>query len=213
MEQQEQDTEQKIKEAARKVFLEQGYEGAKIRQIAEEAGVNLAMVNYYFRSKDLLFRSIYQDTLREFMGRIAILLNEETPLEVKIWKIVDRYTDFILDNPQIPLFVLTEQRKDGALFMKELNIRPFITDSYFHKQLREEASKGSIRAIDPLQVILSIMGNIIFPIMAQSIVRYVGDLDETGFRQLIEARKQIVPGMIMAYLREDQSLPQQQGPT
>lgn len=202
MEQQSQDTEERIKVAARKVFLKQGYDGAKIRQIAEEASVNLAMVNYYFRSKDQLFRSIYQDTFREFMGRMALLLNEETPLEVKIWKIVDRYTDFITENHQLPLFVLTEQRKNGASFMKELNIKSFVTDSYFHKQLQEESGKGLIRAIDPLQVIVTIMGTIVFPVMAQSIVSYVGDLDEAGFAQFMETRKQIVPGMIMAYLRE-----------
>ncbi|GAB4046512.1 TetR/AcrR family transcriptional regulator [Spirosoma litoris] len=213
MEQQGQDTEQKIKTAARKVFLEQGYEGAKIRQIAREAGVNLAMVNYYFRSKDQLFRSIYQDIFREFMGRMAILLNEETPLEVKIWKIVDRYTDFIMENQQLPLLILAEQRKEGPKFMKELNVKSFINDSYLKKQLQEEAKKGLIRAIDPLQVILTIMGNIIFPIMAQSIVCYVGDMEETSFRQLMETRKQIIPGMIMAYLREGQSLPSQQEPT
>ncbi len=197
-----QDTESKIKEAARKVFLEQGYEGAKIRQIADEAGVNLAMVNYYFRSKDELFKSIYQETLREFLGRIAILLNEETPLEVKIWKIVDRYTDFITENPLLPMFVLSEQRKNGASFFRELGVKNIVENSYFQKQLVQEAEAGRIRAVQPLQVIVTIMGNIIFPVMAKSIVSYVGTFDDNGFGQFLETRKQIIPEMIMAYLRQ-----------
>lgn len=196
-----QDTESKIKEVARRVFLEQGYDGAKIRQIADEAGVNLAMVNYYFRSKEQLFKSIYMETFREFIGRIAILVNEETPLEVKIWKIVDRYTDFILENPSVPLFILSEQRQNGTGFFQDMNIKGIIEGSYFRKQLVEEAEKGHIRRIEPLQVIVTVMSNIVFPVMAQPVISYVGALDNNGFRQFMETRKQMVPEMIMAYLR------------
>lgn len=196
-----QDPESKIKEVARRVFLEQGYEGTKIRQIAEEAGVNLAMVNYYFRSKEQLFKSIYLETFREFIGRIAILVNEETPLEVKIWKIVDRYTDFILENPSVPTFILSEQRQNGAGFFEEMNIKSIFQNSYFRKQLLQEAEKGTIRAIEPIQIIVTIMSNIVFPVMAQPIISYVGGFDTDGFRQFIETRKRMVPEMIMAYLR------------
>lgn len=196
-----QDTESKIKEVARRVFLEQGYEGTKIRQIADEAGVNLAMVNYYFRSKEQLFKSIYLETFREFIGRIAILVNEETPLEVKIWKIVDRYTDFILENPLVPTFVLSEQRQNGAGFFEEMNIKSILQNSYFRRQLLQEAEKGTIRPIEPIQIIVTIMSNIVFPVMAQPIISYVGSFDANGFRQFIETRKRMVPEMIMAYLR------------
>ena len=196
-----QDTETKIKEAARKVFLAQGYEGAKIRQIADEAGVNLAMVNYYFRSKSELFKSIYAETFREFVGRIVVLLNEATPLEVKIWKIVDRYTDLIVANPLVPSFILSEQGTDGAGFLKELNVKEIIENSFFRKQLLEEAKKGSIRAVEPLQVIVTIVGCIVFPVMAKPLLSYVGTLDETGFRRFMDARRQLIPEMIMAYLR------------
>ena len=202
MEEAEQDTESKIKEAAKKVFLQQGFDGAKIRQIAEEAGVNIALVNYYFRSKDQLFKSIYIETFKEFMGKMAVLINEETPLEVKIWKIVDRYTDFILANPLMPMFILSEHRQDGAGFFKEMNVKGIIEGSFFRRQLLEEAEKGHIRAIEPLQVIVIMMSNIVFPIMAKPILSYVGSLDDTGFRQFMETRKQLIPEMVMAYLRQ-----------
>lgn len=196
-----QDTETKIKEAARKVFLAQGYDGAKIRQIADEAGVNLAMVNYYFRSKEQLFKSIYAETFREFLGQMAGMLNEPNPLEVKIWKIVDRYTDFIVSNPLIPSFILSEQQANGGAFFKEINAKGLIEKSFFRKQLVEEASKGNIRPVDPLQIIVTILSSIIFPIVARPIISYVGDLDDAGFRQFMETRKQLVPEMIMTYLR------------
>ncbi len=202
MAEENQDPEAKIREAARRVFLEQGYEGAKIRQIAEEAGVNLAMVNYYFRSKGELFKSIYLETFRELLGRIGVMLNEETPLEVKIWKVVDQYTDFILENPLLPGFVLSELRTNGAAFFQELNVKGIIEQSVFHRQLLQEAQKGHIRPVEPLQIVSTLMSSIIFPVMAKPMLSYVGNLDEAGFRQFMLTRKQLIPEMIMAYLKK-----------
>ena len=201
MAEEKQDAETKIKEAARRVFLAQGYEGAKMRQIAEEADVNLAMINYYFRSKEQLFQSIYAETFAQFVGQMAVMINEPTPLEVKIWKIVDRYTDFIMDNPLIPSFVLSEQQANDGAFFKEMGVRGLIEKSLFKKQLVEEAEKGNIRAVEPLQMIMTILGNIVFPVVARSVVSYVGGLDDDGFRDFMKTRKQIVPEMIMAYLK------------
>jgi AcrR family transcriptional regulator len=195
------DTQNRIKEAAKKVFLKQGYDGAKIRQIAEEAGVNVALVNYYFRSKEQLFKSIYRESFGVLFGKIVVLLNEETPLEVKIWKIVDRYTDLIMENPLIPIFVLSENREDGNTLFKDLNVREVIRTAYFTKQLEEEIKKGNIREIKPLHVIFSIMGNVVFPFLAKPALSYIGDLNEEGFRKFMEERKKIVPEMIMAYLK------------
>jgi TetR/AcrR family transcriptional regulator len=197
----EPDTEAKIKEAARKVFLANGYEGTKIRQIADEAGVNIALVNYYFRSKEALFKAIYIETFGAFFGTMMQLLNEPTPLEVKIWKIVDRYTDFLLVNPLMPQFVLAEHGKNGVNLFKDMNIRELIKSARLVEQLREEAEAGRIRPIEPLQFIITLMSNIAFPIIARPVVGYVGDFGEAGFRQFMETRKTIIPEMIMCYLR------------
>ncbi len=201
MAEEKQDAEIKIKEAARRVFLAQGYEGTKMRQIAEEAGVNLAMINYYFRSKEQLFQSIYAETFVQFVGQMAVMINEPTPLEVKIWKIVDRYTDFITENPLIPSFILSEQQTNDGAFFREIGVRGLIEKSVFKQQLVEEAEKGNIRAIEPLQVIITILGNIVFPFVARPLVSYVGGLDDEGFLEFMKTRKQIVPEMIMAYLK------------
>jgi TetR/AcrR family transcriptional regulator len=195
------DTEAKIKEAARKVFLANGYEGTKIRQIADEAGVNIALVNYYFRSKEALFKAIYTETFGAFFGTIVQLLNEATPLEVKIWKIVDRYTDFLLANPLMPQFVLAEHGKNGVSLFKDMNIKELIKSVRLVEQLHEEAEAGRIRAIEPLQFIMTLMGNIAFPIIARPVIGYVGGFDEAGFRQFMETRKTIIPEMMMCYLQ------------
>ncbi|MFC5411235.1 TetR/AcrR family transcriptional regulator [Larkinella bovis] len=194
-------TEQKIKEAAKKVFLERGFDGAKLRHIAEEAGTTMAMVNYYFRSKEQLFQSIFLETMGSFLGRIVAILNEEVPLEIKVWKVVDNYTDFLHTNPHVPVFVLSELQKDSSEVFEKLNLKSMIETAYFTKQLQIEGEKGAIRRVKPLQLIVTMLGSLIFPFMAKPIVSYIGGMDETAYRAFLEERKVIVFETVMVYLK------------
>src|ERR1700733_14427652 len=93
-------TEEKIKDAARLVFLKKGYAGTTTRDIAEEAGINLALLNYYFRSKEKLFELVMTEKLLKFFGIIFPVVNDQdTSLERKIELIANNYIDMILDNP------------------------------------------------------------------------------------------------------------------
>ncbi|GAB3262499.1 TetR/AcrR family transcriptional regulator [Larkinella harenae] len=197
----EQNTEQKIKEAAQKVFLERGFDGAKLRHIAEEAGTTMAMVNYYFRSKEQLFQSIFLETMRSFLGRIISVLNEEVPLEIKVWKVVDNYTDFLRLNPHVPVFVLSELQKDSSEVFEKLNVKSMLESAYFTRQLQIEGEKGTIRKVKPLQLIVTLLGSLIFPFMAKPIVSYIGGMDEIAYQAFLEERKVIVFETVMAYLK------------
>ncbi len=127
----EQNTEQKIKEAAKKVFLERGFDGAKLRHIAEESGTTMAMVNYYFRGKEQLFQRIFMETMGAFLGKVVSILNEEVPLEIKVWKVADTYTDFLQANPHVPVFVLAELQKDSSEIFEKLNVKGLIESGRF----------------------------------------------------------------------------------
>ena len=69
-------TEEKIKIAARHVFHIKGYAGTRTRDIAEEAGINLALLNYYFRSKEKLFEIVMMETLRDFLQSLTSVFND-----------------------------------------------------------------------------------------------------------------------------------------
>ena len=99
-------TEEKIKEAARIVFTQKGFQGTKIRDIAAQADINLSLVNYYFRSKEKLFEIIMADTIQKLSDKIhPVLYDEQTTLIEKIGLIADHYIDYVLENPDIPFFV------------------------------------------------------------------------------------------------------------
>src|ERR1700681_3003787 len=92
----DQSTEEKIKEAARKLFTQKGFAATRTRDIAEEAGINLALLNYYFRSKQKLYDIIMIENFRQFIQGISMnVFDEKTSIQEKIEKIAIAYIDFL----------------------------------------------------------------------------------------------------------------------
>ena len=102
-------TEIKIKDAAKSLFLKKGYSATTTRDIARESDINLAMLNYYFRSKRRLFEIIMFETLYEFLSKMVEVYNDEkTSLEQKLKLCSEKYIDMIIAEPLLPTFVLNE---------------------------------------------------------------------------------------------------------
>src|SRR5437868_1165754 len=124
-------TEEKIKEAARGVFTRKGYAGTRTRDIAEESGYNLALINYYFRSKEKLFDIIMLEHLQAFIhGLIGIVNDPDTSLQEKIEIIIAHYIDMLIQNPNLPLFILNEVNADPTKLVAKLGM-----DSMDRKEL------------------------------------------------------------------------------
>src|SRR5215831_12055606 len=105
-------SEERIKMAAKKVFTRKGYAATRTRDIAQEAGMNLALLNYYYRSKEKLFHLVMEEKLQLLLGIISpIITDPESSLEEKIEKLTTQYLDMLLANPDLPLFVLSEIRQ------------------------------------------------------------------------------------------------------
>lgn len=185
-------TEEKIKEAARKVFLQKGYAATRTRDIAEEAGFNLALLNYYFRSKEKLFDIIMVETMQNFLHSVKeILSDEQTSLQEKLELLVERYIDVLIKNPEMPFFILNEVRQDPKKLVSKIGLKQKLAESYFIQQIREVAGKEL--AIHPMQIIMNLMGMIVFPFIAKPIVQHMGNLDQDAFNALMEERKKLIP--------------------
>jgi len=185
-------TEEKIKEAARKVFLQKGYAATRTRDIAEEAGFNLALLNYYFRSKEKLFDIIMLETMQQFLHSVReILSDEETSLQEKLELLVERYIDVLIKNPEMPFFILNEVRQDPKKLVSKIGLKQKLGETYFIQQIREVAGKEL--AMHPMQIIMNLMGMIVFPFIAKPIVQHMGNLDQDAFNALMEERKKLIP--------------------
>lgn len=182
-------TEEKIKAAARKVFAQKGYAATRTRDIAEAAGINLALLNYYFRSKQKLFDGIMLEKLQAFFGKIApIFIDTSTTLETKIETFVSHYTDMLIKNPELPLFVLSEIRTHPQHFAQITNVNQLFNASSFVTQLREKRPD-----IHPLHFLMSMLGMTVFPFIAMPMLKSVASLNDETYIAMMEERKKYIP--------------------
>jgi AcrR family transcriptional regulator len=190
-------TEEKIKEAARKVFMKKGYAATRTRDIAEEAGLNLALLNYYFRSKEKLFEIVMMEKVQKLFGIIAPILNDtSTTLEKKIEVAAGNYISMLMENPDLPLFVMSEIRNNPDRFAGKIQAVKLIQESHFVKQIKEKRPD-----INPLHFVVSLLGMILFPFIAKPVLQDAGNLSIKGFQNLMEERKALIPLWVKALMK------------
>lgn len=198
-----QGTENKILEAARKVFVRKGMAGARMQEIADEAGINKALLHYYFRSKDKLFQKIFESTLDEIAFNVKGALKSECSIFEKLEQFIGAYTKVIMANSYLPMFVLNEMNQNPERLQKILRERELIGEFLeFITQFSYEINNGKIRPIHPSHLMLNIMGLIIFPFAVRPTVEpmlkeHIG-LD---YESLLAERKQVVYDFIYNALK------------
>jgi len=189
-------TEEKIKDAARKVFTQKGYAATRTRDIAEEAGINLALLNYYFRSKEKLFEIVILEKMQILLGKIGpAIMDERTSIEQKVEQIAEHYIDTLVANPDIPLFVLGEIRNNPDKFANLVRTKTKIVDSAFFKQLAERRPD-----IDPLHFILNMLGLIIFPFIGKPLLQLITGIKPERAVTLMKERKTWIKTWFLAML-------------
>ena len=190
-------TEEKIKQAARNVFTKKGYAATRTRDIAEEAGINLALLNYYFRSKEKLFEIIMLEKLQKFFSVLLPIINDTaTTLENKVEGIAANYIDLLTTNADLPLFILSEVRNNPEIFIKIVQRKNFLRESVLVRQLQEKKP-----GINPLQFLISLLAMCIFPFVMKPVLQKMADLAESDFQALMLERKTLIPIWIKAMLK------------
>jgi TetR/AcrR family transcriptional regulator len=190
-------TEKNIMEAAKRVFQLKGMFGARMQEIADEAGINKAMLHYYFRSKDKLFDAVFQDAAKDFFSKIRELLSVEKPLLEKIEYFVENYVELLLKNAYIPAFIITEvhQNPDRIknIFLQS-GVHP---EMGFANDIKKAISLGIINPIDPNQLIINIVGLCVFPVAAKPIIKTLLNHSEEDYQMFIDIRKKEVSKFII----------------
>lgn len=187
-------TEEKIKEAARVVFHRKGFAATRTRDIAEEAGINLALLNYYFRSKEKLFKLIMAESMVTFVKSIAVVFNDDnSSLEEKISQLTDKYISLLQENPSLPIFVLGELQQNPDVLLDQLSIKQMVMQSSFMRQFNEAVQQGLVYPIHPLQFIMNLMSLIVFPFVASPMIKKLGELNQEQYLALMNERKYLIP--------------------
>ena len=191
-------TEEKILAAAKKVFVQKGMAGARMQDIADEAGINKALLHYYFSNKEKLFEVIFLEAAGRLFPKINAIFESDKPLFEKIHNFCEEYIEVVMENPYLPLFVLYEINQDPVYFMKKLmppGLRP--NPMHFLSQIDTEVKKGTIKPISPLHLMINLVSLTIFPFVAKPMIQVNLGIDEWQFRAAMEQRKKEIPQFII----------------
>ena len=192
-------TEEKIIKAAQNVFVRKGYSGTKTRDIAEEAGINIASLHYYYRSKDKLFELVIGEALNRFSAGMDKILGSDSPLEEKVRSFVDNYITFFKQNPYIPMFIMSEALTNPDKMSDMLDRQKAIDK--LKSQFNELVEAGAIRKMHHAHFMMNLIGLTAFPFVSKPILMKKTGVDEAEFDELLEERKEMIPDMIFSYLK------------
>ncbi|MDH5398724.1 MAG: TetR/AcrR family transcriptional regulator [Cyclobacteriaceae bacterium] len=191
------ETAQKILEAAHKVFVKKGMYGARMQEIADEAGINKALLHYYFRSKALLFDAIFQKIFSQFLPGILQILEGEQNFEEKIKVFVGHYLDQFVNNKYLPVFIVNEIHQNPQRLYEMGQALRGLPSSRFITQLKEGIEAGKYLPVTPEHFMMNMISLTIFPVLASPVLTEIFSMDSQTTRQFFEDRKKIVPEMIL----------------
>ena len=190
-------TEEKILNAAHTVFVKKGMDGARMQEIANEAGINKALLHYYFRTKEKLFEAIFKSVFRQILPNLMEMVYAEVPFEEKLEIFIDKYISLLLKNPFVPTFILKEMNRDPdflASVLKNNGLQPQKIFDMFEKEMEA----GKIRKMDPRDLLVNTLGLCIFPIAAKPLLTIMlFDGDKKAYNNFLENRKTTIKEFIL----------------
>lgn len=193
-------TEEKIKDAAKAVFLQKGFSGCTTREIAKASGMNVALVNYYFRSKNQLFQLIFQSVMEEFIQSLIQVFQEDMPLKEKMRILIQKRYEFVEKNPEFPNFIHNELGRNAEFNRQNKNIFDKIATSGIFDEARDAQQKGEMRSIDMFHVTILIMSNCDFPFISRHFHLSMHEISEKEMNLKLKEHRLLVTEMLMNYL-------------
>ncbi|MDX2429833.1 MAG: helix-turn-helix domain-containing protein [Bacteroides sp.] len=190
------DTELKIVASAEKLFYQKGKAGTSMQDIADDAGINRTLLNYYFRTKDQLFEAVFRKAMAGFVPTVAALFSSDIAFEKLVPKLIHTIIDAMIASPQIPIFVLQELSSNPDRMpqvMRDLGVDPQLVISKVEDQAHF------------MQLIMNLISLCIFPFAARPVVTgllFNGDND--AFVEAMHQRKEILPKMFLNLMSQNQ---------
>jgi TetR/AcrR family transcriptional regulator len=189
-------TEKIIFDAALEVFQEKGFAAAKLKDIAERANINQSLLHYYFRKKEVLFKSVLKYKILELFNELGSVLKEKGSLTEDMDEVIQVYHNYFVKNPNMPLFFISELNNNPEI-IRELFTQAEIIE--FNRKKTEYLKNTDMNGITNLpleQLIVTFVSIIVFPFIAKEMLRLVFDQDESQSMEFLESRGQFLPELI-----------------
>jgi AcrR family transcriptional regulator len=196
-------TEDKIFEAATDVFVEKGMDGARMQDIANHAGINKALLHYYYRTKDQLFTAVFEKIAGQLFKRFAPVLDENRSLEEKIRFFYKEHISFLQKNPLLPSFILNEINRNPARIRKliqKVDIEKLW--DILEKQHKDEFKKYNITRETVPQLMTSIAAISVFPFAARGILEAIFGRMGINYNDYMEKRKEYAADFVIKAIKK-----------
>jgi AcrR family transcriptional regulator len=202
-------TEQRILDAAHAVFIRRGTAGARMQEIAAEAGANQALLHYYFRSKDRLAQTAFERAASQLLPAVIQVLASDLALDAKVTRVIELELDYLSRAPYLPGYIIGElthhperarQLIAAVTGQSPEDIRPRVLAT-LRKQIDARVKRGAMRPIAPEQFIVNLMGLCIFPFAARPMLAALLGMDQPAFEQFIARRRHDLPAFFLGALR------------
>ncbi|MET0760649.1 MAG: TetR/AcrR family transcriptional regulator [Flavobacterium sp.] len=195
-------TEEKIFNAARIIFQKKGFAGARMQEIADEAGINKAMLHYCFKNKQSLFEAVFMNAFGQLAPQINEIFNSQDTVFDKIKKFTHSYISFVIHNPYLPQFIIQEMNNNPEFVMTFLKNENRPNPTLLISQIEKEIAEGIIKPIKPKQLLLDIFSMTIFPFAAQMMMKGILQISETEYNEMMEERKTTIAEQIINSIKK-----------
>ena len=203
------DTRQRILDAAHAVFVRRGTAGARMQEIAAEAGVNQALLHYYFGSKEGLSKAAFERAASQFMPAVIRVLTSDAPLDAKAARIVELEIDHLARAPYLPGYIISEVTHHPERARQLIaavtghtpeEVGPHVL-AMLKKQIEARVRRGAMRPIAPEQFIVNLMALCIFPFAARPMIQAMLGMDQRDFDHFIARRRRDLTAFFLGALR------------
>jgi len=198
------ETESRILEAAQTVFVREGTREAKLKEIAEEADVNQALLHYYYRDKKTLADTVFEKVASEFFPQLEAILNADQTVEEKVRTFVPKYINLIQENPYLPSYIVGELNRNPAELkdrVRSLDLAPFEKLGPLDQQLKRRAEEGTLQPISAQQFVVNLVSLCVFPFIARPLLEAALGMEREDFEHLLEDRKEAVTKFFLNAIR------------
>jgi TetR/AcrR family transcriptional regulator len=199
-----------ILQAAVREFSREGLAGARTAAIAHAAGVNKALLYYYFRDKEALYGAVLDQVFGGLRDAVFAALSPDLPPREKILRYAGAHFDYVAGHPLYPRIVQGEMMNAGRARSPHLER---IVQQYFRpifgriaEVLSQGIAGGEFRPVDPLHFIPSMISMIVFYFTNAPVMRLLTGADPLG-SELVAQRRAAVLDFISAALFRPPDLP------
>ncbi len=186
------ETEQKVLDAARIVFISKGMDGSRMQEIADTAGINKALLHYYFRSKENLFERVFTEAFSKSLPSIGSFMVSDKPFWEKVEFFIDNYLTLIMENPFIPNFIVQEINRDPQNLIRLMQ-QNNIDFTKIIAVINQDIIKANLRPISAEHFVMNLIGLCVFPFVAAPMLTLIlCNGDKERFNSILLERKKVV---------------------